>query len=492
MKKGVFEMELDVQVFGQRLRHHRKRRGLTLDELGAAIGRPAPFLSLMENGKREPRLSQISQLAAALEISPSDLLDPEPPSRRARLEIALHRAQEHPRYEQLRLPHLKATAKLSDEVLSHIVTLFDALLAADRPRSSTELRRANGDLTRWLRERDGYLQDIEDAARKVLERCDYQGPGPITSRHLRDIAADLGYRIRPIEEVPNRLRAIVDERNNRIYVAQRNALRTRQARKAVLQTLAGRVLGHREPQSALEHLRQRLESSYLAAAVLVPESAAMPFLSDAHTTRDISIEDLKEQFYVSYEMAAQRFTNLATNHFDIRTHFLRTDPDGVIWKGYSNDGIPLPTDEEGGCEGQRVCGEWGALAAFASEDRFDIHYQFTDTPAGSFWSGTHVSADASNHAITLGVRFEDARVFRGRRTNHHLVSRCPDGECCRRPPGHLAAKWEHASAMSERVQDQLVGLLSPELGHRVDRTVVYEILERHDAQETPSLLDDAE
>ena len=91
-------MDLDPIVFGHRLRHHRRRRGLTLDELGALIGRPAPFLSLMENGKREPKLTQISTLASALGVTPNDLLDPTPPNRRAALEIRLERAQAHPRY----------------------------------------------------------------------------------------------------------------------------------------------------------------------------------------------------------------------------------------------------------------------------------------------------------------------------------------------------------------------------------------------------------
>ena len=42
--------------------------------------------------------------------------------------------------------------------------------------------------------------------------------------------------------MPTALRAVVDSRSQRIYVAQRNELRTRQARKAVLQTLGARVL----------------------------------------------------------------------------------------------------------------------------------------------------------------------------------------------------------------------------------------------------------
>ena len=63
------ESRLDPLVFGQRLRHLRRARGLTLEALGALVGRPAPFLSQVETGKREPRLTLIDNLAEALGVS---------------------------------------------------------------------------------------------------------------------------------------------------------------------------------------------------------------------------------------------------------------------------------------------------------------------------------------------------------------------------------------------------------------------------------------
>jgi XRE family transcriptional regulator, fatty acid utilization regulator len=163
-------LTIDPIVFGQRLRHFRRRRALTLEQLGASIGRPAPFLSLVENGKREPKLGQINALAEALGISVADLLDPEPPNRRARLEVALERAQSHPRYEELALPYLKASARLPDEALEHIVTLFDHLVGKEEENaaSTDEIRIANGELTRFLRASDGYLEHVEEAAAEAL------------------------------------------------------------------------------------------------------------------------------------------------------------------------------------------------------------------------------------------------------------------------------------------------------------------------------------
>ncbi|MCT7009389.1 helix-turn-helix domain-containing protein, partial [Salmonella enterica subsp. enterica serovar Oranienburg] len=78
---------------GHRIRHRRSEKGLTLDELGALVGVAGSHLSLIENGKREPKLSLLQQIADATDSQLSDLLSSEPPNRRAALEIELERAQ---------------------------------------------------------------------------------------------------------------------------------------------------------------------------------------------------------------------------------------------------------------------------------------------------------------------------------------------------------------------------------------------------------------
>src|ERR1700757_2372024 len=98
---------LDLAMFGQRLRHARRVKGLTLAELGEKVGRTPSVLSLIENGKREPRLSLVEQLAAALGVPVTELLKKQPPSRRARLEIQLDQAQRDPSYQALGLPQLR-------------------------------------------------------------------------------------------------------------------------------------------------------------------------------------------------------------------------------------------------------------------------------------------------------------------------------------------------------------------------------------------------
>ncbi|HEY5989271.1 MAG TPA: helix-turn-helix transcriptional regulator, partial [Streptosporangiaceae bacterium] len=99
---------LDLATFGQRLRYLRRARGITLAQLGARVGRAPSALSLLENGRREPKLSLIESLARALSVSAEELLRPQPPSRRAQLEIALEESQRDPLFRDLGLPYVKA------------------------------------------------------------------------------------------------------------------------------------------------------------------------------------------------------------------------------------------------------------------------------------------------------------------------------------------------------------------------------------------------
>ena len=69
------------------------RSGFTLDELGELVGVAGSQLSLIENGKREPKLSLLQAIATATGVEVTDLLSSEPPNRRAALEIELERAQ---------------------------------------------------------------------------------------------------------------------------------------------------------------------------------------------------------------------------------------------------------------------------------------------------------------------------------------------------------------------------------------------------------------
>src|SRR5260370_31143983 len=100
--------------------------------------------------------------------------------------------------------------------------------------------------------------------------------------------------------------------------------------------------------------------------------------------RTASVEDLRDVFSVSYEMAAHRFTNLATHHLGLRCHFVKNDEGGIIYKAYENDGLVFPADPSGAIEGQRMCRHWSGRRAFSCADRFSPHHQAPHTPASTY------------------------------------------------------------------------------------------------------------
>ncbi len=119
--------DLDLLILGQRVRHARRRKGATLADLSELVGRPVPYLSQLENGKVEPKLSLVGDLAVALDTTTANLLEVSAPDRRSELEITIERAQADSRYAALGLPHLKPSAKVADNVLEHIVGLWEVM-----------------------------------------------------------------------------------------------------------------------------------------------------------------------------------------------------------------------------------------------------------------------------------------------------------------------------------------------------------------------------
>ena len=155
------EPEVDVISMGRRVRHLRKAAGLTLDDLSATVGTAPSQLSLIENGKREPKLGLLQQLAGALGVSIDELLGAEPPNRRAALEIELERYQRSPIYESLNLPKIRISSRLPMDVLESMVGLQHELERRLNEQVATpeEARRANGELRAMMRERNNYFPE---------------------------------------------------------------------------------------------------------------------------------------------------------------------------------------------------------------------------------------------------------------------------------------------------------------------------------------------
>jgi XRE family transcriptional regulator, fatty acid utilization regulator len=479
-RRSFPEVGLDLGIFGQRLRHIRRARGLTLAELGEKVGRAPSALSLLENGRREPKLSLIEALAAALSVPSDELLRRQPPSRRAQLEVALAEAQRDPVLADLRLPPLRVSAKVPSEVLEHLVALHAELRRQRLKPTATpeEARAANADLRTMMAERGNYFADIEALAADALAPVGYTG-GALSQGMLLSVVSHRGFSVRYVPDLPRSARSVTDLRNRRIYLKQ-EPLGMHTPRAVLLQTLGHFVLGHAVPKDFAEFLRQRVEANYFAAAVLVPERAAATFLMEAKNARDLSVEDLRDVFSVSYEMAAHRFTNLATHHLDIPCHFVKNDESGIIYKAYENDGVVFPADPTGAIEGQRMCRQWSGRQVFSAPDRFSPYYQYSDTPSGTYWCAAFIdSGRERGFAITLGAPYEHSRWFRGRETTRRMKSSCPDGECCQQPPAALAARWDGVAWPSARAHSHVLLALPSGSFPGVDETDVFEFLDRH-------------
>jgi len=62
------------EAFGQVIQEIRRQRGLSQEQLGFESGLHRTYVSLLERGKRCPTLTTLLQLAAALSISPSEIV----------------------------------------------------------------------------------------------------------------------------------------------------------------------------------------------------------------------------------------------------------------------------------------------------------------------------------------------------------------------------------------------------------------------------------
>ncbi len=471
---------LDSLTIGRRIRQLRTDRGLTLDDVGGSLGRAASQISVIENGKRELKLGELQKLARIFGVTIDEVLSPEAPSKRAALEIALERAQRGPLFAALPLPRLAVRKTLSDDAIETILGLHDELQRLHRERAATpeEARRANTELRRTMRKRNNYFGELEATARGLLDAVGHAG-GPLSQRVAADLATHLGFTLHYVSDLPGSTRSVTDLRNGRIYLPVSQAVGS-DPRSTLLQALASHALGVSEPKDYADFLRQRVETNYLAAALMVPEHTAVAFLQSAKEKRELSVEDLRDAFAVSYEIAAHRFTNLVTQHLGIPLHFLKVLESGAISKAYENDNAAFPTDALGAVEGQLVCRYWSARQVFDVADRFSPYHQYTDKPGGTYWCTSRIqSSSRGDFSVSVGTQFASAKWFRGRDTTHRATSTCPDAGCCRRPPASLAERWAQHSLPSARVNSSLLAAMPTGMYPGVDSTEVFTFLETH-------------
>ena len=471
----------DLATLGQRIRHFRNQRSWTLERLSKATGVAVSQLSLVENGKREPRISLLRSISEALEVPLGELASNEPPSKRAALELSLQRLQETSVYGALGLPKVRPTKAIPTTMLESLVGLHEELVRRNEATIATpeEARIANTQLRLEMRERNNYLPDIEDLAEEMLREAGY-GVGPLTHSTVARMAGAIGLEIIHVHDLPHSTRTVTDLENGRIYLPPASIPGGHGLRSLALQAIAHRLLGHSRPRNYAEFLRQRIEINYYAAACLLPRTPAVEFLGAAKQAKDLAVEDFRDAFGVTHETAAMRLTNLATSYLDLPVHVLRVGSQGTVFKGYENDEVPFPVDANNAIEGQVTCRKWAARMVFEQENRSTEFYQYTDTPAGTFWCTAQTgSTTAGEFSITFGTPYAHAKWFRGRSTSFRTESTCPDSNCCRRPSPQLAKRWENNSWPSATLHAHILEPLPIGIFPGVHDTEVYEFLERH-------------
>ncbi|GAA5226340.1 helix-turn-helix domain-containing protein [Paeniglutamicibacter antarcticus] len=472
--------ELDVISLGRRIRHLRKAKSMTLDDLSQAVGTAPSQLSLMENGKREPKLSMLKALAGIFEVGLEELLGAAPATRRAALEIELERAQRGPLYQALGLPKVRISSRLPMDVLESLVGLQGELERRLNEQSATpeEARRANAELRGEMRERNNYYPEIEKEASNVLRAIGHAA-GPLSHHEVADIASHLGFSLHNVSDLPHSTRSVTDLKNMRVYLTQ-SERSEHSTRSVLLQAFGHHVLGHAPPSDYAEFLRQRVATNYFAAALMMPQKATVEFLQRAKSARELAVEDIRDAFAVSYETAAHRFTNLATEHLGITVHFQKVHESGIIHKAYENDGVNFPMDHIGAIEGQTVCRHWTSREVFDVPDQFSAYNQYTDTTVGTFWCTARTErSNTGKFSLSIGVPYVHVKWFRGRDTTERSASTCPDESCCRRPPLALQRAWAGQAWPSARAQTHLLAAMPQGAFPGVDETEVYSFLAQH-------------
>ncbi|MCK9631052.1 MAG: helix-turn-helix domain-containing protein [Methanoregula sp.] len=61
------------EIFGKILQEERKAKKISQEKLAKLTGLDRTFISLIENGKRNPSFTTILKICSALEIDPSEL-----------------------------------------------------------------------------------------------------------------------------------------------------------------------------------------------------------------------------------------------------------------------------------------------------------------------------------------------------------------------------------------------------------------------------------
>ena len=265
-------------MFGQRLRHARRARGLTLADLGARVGRTPSVLSLIENGTP----------GAAAVAGRAD---------RDRARRAGHRAAQEAAAEPPRPARGRALEQRPARPVLHGRSACPSCGSAPgcRPRCSSTWSRSRPSCARSGPSPPPPRRRRGRPTRRCAARCASAATTSPTSRRRpapRSSGPDTsaarsrracccrwspthGFSVRFVADLPRSVRSLTDLRASRIYVKQ-EPVGGHSPRAVILQALGHFLLGHDTPRDFADFLRQRVEANYFAAAMLIPEQRRGP------------------------------------------------------------------------------------------------------------------------------------------------------------------------------------------------------------------------
>ena len=295
---------------------------------------------------------------------------------------------------------------------------------------------------------------------------------------MTELAAHFGFTVHFDSGVPDSLQSVSDLRNGRIYVPQRDTIADpggphgRVANPRAFRSWpsrAGRISEH--------SFETVWKPNYFARAVLIPEHAAVQVVSRAKADFDLSIEDLKELFYVSYSMAAHRFANLITHHLDIPIHYVRADVARHDMEGVGERRLQAAGGRRRDCDRPTPLPHTSAVVRCSS---LTTGTRFTTTswvpPPVPISRSAHVLVDDRDHSVTIGTPFDSSRWFRGHTTSAETTSLCPNGACCAADPS-LSAKWSSNMYASVHEQPQILAVSPAGTFPGIDPVATFEFLE---------------
>ena len=381
--------------------------GLTLAELGELVGRPRPLpLAAGETAGSSRACRSWASSRGPLGCTVADLLESEPPTRRAETRGAPRPDPRQPTPTgKLHLPELKATARLPDAALEHLVALHgtpgarvSAPPASPRPATVADpVRRANTVLRAQMR-----------APRQLLRRDRGGGPprlcGAVLLRGGRPPSPSASCWIWPHTSATGSTgcatsRAPPDRSPTCvlrvIYIPQRGRDADHAPARSVVLSHAralrpgplrtGDHRGLREAARGVQLFRRSGAGSRGPPAVCPcyeDAAAAGGHCSGGSQGRVLRV--LRDGRPPAHQTSPPR-------HLDIPMHFMRADEEGLISKAYENDSVPFPTAADGSLEGVRVPSSWAPRQVFPLRGTPIPRTRSTPTrPHGGFFCVTQV------------------------------------------------------------------------------------------------------